>query len=190
MTKRRICCIVSGIIFTLFITFMTILILTQTVFKPKHPILQTLSSTVEDVSTHVSPPTMIQINFTLTLQMLISNPNLADFEYKTVENMVYYREKLVGNLTLPSSTLPAKGQVILPCPLVLQIDKFSANIGDIIQDIVQGKIVMETKARMPGRITLLGLFKVNLDTISHCTLVLAFPSMVVEKQVCSLGTKL
>lgn len=104
--------------------------------------------------------------------------------------MVYYRENLVGNLNLPSSTLPAKGSVILPCPLVLQIDKFSANIGDIFQDILQGKIVMETKARMPGKITLLGLFKVNLDTISHCTLLLAFPSMVVEKQVCTLGTKL
>lgn len=189
MTKRRICCIVSGIISILFIIFITVLILAQ-VFKPKHPVLQSVSSTVEGVSTHVAPPMEVQLNFTLTLEMQISNPNLADFEYKTVENMVYYRENLVGNLTLPSSTLPAKGSVILPCPLLLQIDKFSADIGDIIQDILQGKIVIETRAILPGKITLLGLFKVKLDTISHCTLVLAFPKMTIEKQVCTLDTKL
>ncbi|KAF8101157.1 hypothetical protein N665_0209s0015 [Sinapis alba] len=190
MTKRRICYIVSGIISILFITFITILILTQTVFKPKHPILQTLSSTVEGVSTHISPPLDVQINFTLTLQMLMKNPNLADFEYKTVENLVYYRDILVGNLTLPSSTLPAKGSAILPCPLVLQIDKFVANLGDILQDILQRKIVIETKANMPGKVTVLGIFKAHLNTTSHCKLVLSVPSMEVVDQVCDLDAKL
>ncbi|VVA96637.1 unnamed protein product [Arabis nemorensis] len=190
MTKRRICYIVSGIISILFIIFLIALILSQTVFKPKHPILQTVSSTVEGVSTYVVPPFDVQLNFTLTLQMLLKNPNLADFEYKTVENLVYYRDNLVGNLTLPSSTLPAKGSAILPCPLVLQIDKFVADLGDIVQDILHGKIVVETKARMPGKITVLGIFKANLDTLSHCKLVLGFPSMAVEDQVCDLEAKL
>lgn len=190
MNKRRIFYIVSLIISILFITFLIGLILAQTVFKPKHPILQTVSSTVEGVSTNVSPTFEPQLNFTLTLEMLIKNPNLVDFEYKTVENMVYYRDKLVGNLTLPSSTLPAKGSVILSCPLVLQIDKFAADIGDIVQDILQRKIVMETKAKMPGKITLLGIFSIHLDTISHCNLVLGFPSMKVEQQVCDLNAKL
>lgn len=165
-------------------------ILAQTVFKPKHPILQTVSSTVEDVSTNISPPFDVQINFTLSLEMLLKNPNVADVEFKTVENLVYYKDKLVGNLTLPSSTLPAKGSVILACPLVLQIDKFVADLGDIVQDILHGKIVMETKARMPGKITLLGIFKTHLDSISHCNLVLGFPSMIVLEQVCDLSTKL
>lgn len=190
MTKRRICYIVSGIISILFLIFIIALILAQTVFKPKHPILQTLSSTVEGVSTHVSPPYDVQLNFTLTLQMMLKNPNLADFEYKTVENLVYYRDILVGNLTLPSSTLPAKGSTILPCPLVLQIDKFVADLGDIVQDILHGKIVVETKARMPGKITVLGIFKTHLNTLSHCKLVLGFPSMEVVNQVCDLDTKL
>ncbi|KAF8089641.1 hypothetical protein N665_0500s0007 [Sinapis alba] len=191
MTKLRICYIVSGVICILFITFMITLVLAQTVFKPKHPILQTVSSTVEGVSTYVSPTyDDVQLNFTLTLQMLMTNPNLADFEYKTVENLVYYRDILVGNLTLPSSTLPAKGSALLPCPLVLQVDKFVADLGDILQDILQRKIVIETTAHMPGKITVLGIFKAHLNTLSHCKLVLSFPSMEVEMQVCELETKL
>ncbi|KAG7581580.1 Late embryogenesis abundant protein LEA_2 subgroup [Arabidopsis suecica] len=189
MSKRRICCIVSAIIFVLFAIFIVALILAQ-VFKPKHPILQTVSSTVDGISTNISLPYEVQLNFTLTLQMLLKNPNVADFEYKTVENLVYYRDTLVGNLTLPSSTLPAKGSVLLACPLFLQLDKFVANLGDIVQDVLHGKIVMETKARMPGKITLLGIFKIHLDSISHCNLVLGFPSMEVVDQVCDLSTKL
>ncbi|KAL0719876.1 hypothetical protein Bca4012_069200 [Brassica carinata] len=190
MTRQRICYIVSGVICILFITFMITLVLAQTVFKPKHPILQTVSSTVEGVSTYVSPTHDIQLNFTLTLQMLMTNPNLADFEYKTVENLVYYKDILVGNLTLPSTRLPAKGSALLPCPLVLQIDKFVADLGDILQDVLQRKIVIETKAHMPGKITVLGIFKAHLNTFSHCKLVLSFPSMEVEMQVCELDTKL
>ncbi|EOA33036.1 hypothetical protein CARUB_v10016367mg [Capsella rubella] len=190
MSKRNICYMVSAIIFILLAIFMIALILAQTVFKPKHPILQTVSSTVKGVSTNVLPPFQVQLNFTLTLEMLLENPNVADFEYKTMENLVYYMDRLVGNLTLPSSTLPAKGSVILACPLLLQIDQFVANLGDIVQDILHGKIVIETKARMPGVITLLGIFKTRLDSISHCNLVLGFPSMVVLEQVCDLKTKL
>ncbi|KAF3530539.1 hypothetical protein DY000_02043805 [Brassica cretica] len=190
MTKLRICYLVSGVICILFTTFMITLVLAQTVFKPKHPILQTVSSTVEGVSTYVSPTLDVQLNFTLTLQMLMTNPNLADFKYKTVENLVYYRDILVGNLTLPSTTLPAKGSALLPCPLVLQIDKFVADLGDILQDILQRKIVIETKANMPGTITVLGIFKAHLHTLSHCKLVLSFPSMEVEMQVCELDTNL
>ncbi|CAA7015922.1 unnamed protein product [Microthlaspi erraticum] len=190
MNKRRICYIVTGIISILFIIFITVLILSQTVFKPKYPILQTLSSTVDGVSTHVSPPLDVQLNFTLTLQMLVKNPNVADFAYKTVENSVFYRDRLVGNLTLPSSSLPAKGSVILLCPLVLQIDKFVADLGDVIQDILQRKIVIETKANMPGIITVLGIFKVHVKTVSHCKLELSFPTMAIERQVCELDAKL
>ncbi|CAH8361578.1 unnamed protein product [Eruca vesicaria subsp. sativa] len=190
MTTRRICYIVSGIISLLFVTFMIILILALTAFKPKHPVLQTVSSTVEAVSTDISPPLDVQLNFTLTLQLMISNPNLADFEFNTVENLVYYRNGLVGKLTLPSSTLPAKGSTLLSCPLVLQIDKFVANISDILQDILQKKIEIETKSNMPGKITVLGIFKAHLNTFSHCKLVLSFPSMKVETQVCELKTKL
>ncbi|XP_010464163.1 PREDICTED: uncharacterized protein LOC104744760 [Camelina sativa] len=190
MSKRNVCYIVSVIIFILLALSMIGLILAQTVFKPKHPILQTVSSTVEGVSTNLLPPDQIQVNFTLTLEMLLTNPNVADVTYKTVENLVYYRDTLVGNLSLPSSTLPAKGSVMLACPLVLQIDKFVVNLGDIAQDILHGKIVMETKARMPGEITLLGIFKTHMDSLSHCNLVLGFPSMKVLEQVCDLKTKL
>ncbi|CAN8260321.1 unnamed protein product [Cochlearia groenlandica] len=190
MTKLRICYIVCGIILIIFTIFAIALILSQTVFKPKHPILQTLSSTIEGVSTHVTPPYDISLNLTLTLQMQLKNPNLADFEYKTVSNLVYYRDILVGNLTLPSAILPAQGSAILPCPLVLRIDKFVADLGDILQDLLHGKIVVETKANMPGEITVLGIFKAHLNTLSHCSLVLGFPSMLVERQVCVLDTKL
>ncbi|WZY74241.1 hypothetical protein YC2023_006481 [Brassica napus] len=98
MTKLRICYLVSGVICILFTTFMITLVLAQTVFKPKHPILQTV-------------------------------------------------DILVGNLTLPSTTLPAKGSALLPCPLVLQIDKFVADLGGILQDILQRKIVIEGKSQ-------------------------------------------
>lgn len=96
----------------------------------------------------------------------------------------------MGDVDLPSGTFPAKGSSILPCRLTLQIDKFAADLSGIMQDILGGKIVLETKTNIPGKIKLLGIFKKHLVAISDCKITMGFPSMKVQNQECETSTKL
>ncbi|CAA7046183.1 unnamed protein product [Microthlaspi erraticum] len=190
-SKRCVCCTVSGVIITvLVLLFLIALTLALTVYKPKDPIIRIQSATVEGVSSRISLPFDVHLNFTLTLQVLVENRNRISFKHETGKTLVVYREKQVGDVDLPSGTFPARGSSILPCRLTLQIDKFVADLSGIMQDVLDRKIVLETKTKVPGKVKLLGIFNKHLVAISDCRITMDFPSMKVQKQECGMKTKL
>ncbi|KAL1195911.1 NDR1/HIN1-like protein 13 [Cardamine amara subsp. amara] len=190
-SNRCICCIVSGIILTIiFLILFIALILALTIYKPEKPITRIESATVQGVTSRISLPLDVHLNFTLSLQILVENRNRLSFKHGEGKTLVLYREKQVGDVDLPAGTFPAKGSSILQCRLTLQIDKFVSDLSGIIQDILGGKIVLETKTKIPGKVKLLGIFNKNLIAISDCAITLQFPSMKVQKQVCQTSTKL
>ncbi|VVB05632.1 unnamed protein product [Arabis nemorensis] len=190
-SKGRVCCIVSGIILIiLFLIFLVALILALTVYKPKKPIIRIQSATVQGVNSRVSLPFDVHLNFTLSLQIQVENRNSLSFKHETGKTLVLYREKQVGDVDLPAGTFPAKGSSILPARLTLQIDKFVADLSGLMQDILGGKIVLETKTNIPGKIKLLGIFTKHLVAISDCKITMDFPSMKVQNQECHMSTKM
>lgn len=190
-SKGRVCCIVSGIILIiLFFIFLTALILALTVYKPKKPVIRIQSATVQGVNSRVSLPFDVHLNFTLGLQIQVENRNSISFKHETGKTLVVYREKQVGDVDLPAGTFPAKGSSILPARLTLQIDKFVADLSGIMQDILGGKIVLETKTNIPGKIKLLGIFTKHLVAVSDCRITMGFPSMKVQNQECQMSTKM
>ncbi|CAH2064167.1 unnamed protein product [Thlaspi arvense] len=181
----------SGIIcFIILLIFITALILSLTVYKPKSPIIRIQSATVQGVTSRISLPVDIHVNFTLSLQVLVKNRNSVSFKHESGKTVVLYREKQVGDVDLPAGTFPAKASSTLPCRLTLQIDKFAADLTGVMRDVLGGKIVLETKTKIPGKVKLLGIFNKKLVAISDCNITLDFPSMKVQNQECGMSTKL
>ncbi|GAV83896.1 LEA_2 domain-containing protein [Cephalotus follicularis] len=190
--RRRCLIVVAAIILLLVLLFFIIaLILALTVFKPKQPTTQILSSTVEGVAPRVSFPAInIQLNITLNLQLLVHNPNHARFKHGPGKSLLLYQGNQVGEADLFPGLIPAMGNATLPCRLTLEVDKMASNVSSLISDVSDGDLVMETQTRIPGRITLLRIFKKHVIATSTCQLTIAVPAMNVQKQECKGTTKL
>ncbi|CAK7343456.1 unnamed protein product [Dovyalis caffra] len=189
--RRRRCFIVGGVIlFLLLLLFITVLILALTVFKPKEPRTELLSATLEGISPRISFPVLdIKLNITLNLTLLVKNPNHASFKHGPGNSYLLYRGDQVGEADLYSGLIPSKGTETLPSRLTIEADEMATHMSTLISDILGGQLVMETRTRIPGRVTFLKIFKKHAVATSDCRFTVAIPSLKIQSQECKSKTK-
>ncbi|RVW79616.1 hypothetical protein CK203_050014 [Vitis vinifera] len=158
--RRRRCLIAIGVvIFLIMLLFIVLLILVLTVFKAKQPKTQLVSATLDGISPRISFP-VVRIQLNITLNLQILVENPNHASFKH-----------------------GSGQSIL----LYQ----GGQVGDV--EIYPGhpsrQLAMDTRTRIPGRVTFLGLIRKHVVAISDCHFVIAVPEMKVRSQECKERTK-
>ncbi|KAB2621768.1 hypothetical protein D8674_023950 [Pyrus ussuriensis x Pyrus communis] len=190
--RKRSCLIAIGaILFLIFLLFIIALILALTVFKPKQPKTEIHSASVDGVAPRITfPAVRIELNITLYLTINVENQNHASFRHGEGKTLLLYQGTQVGDANLYPGNIPARGNAMLPCRLTLQADKLANDMSKLISDVMGGEIMVETKTRIPGRVTFLGFIKKHAVAISECQLTIGFPDMKVKSQDCKSKAKL
>lgn len=190
--RKRSCLIAIGVVlFLILLLFIIALILALTVFKTRQPITQILSASVDGVAPRISfPAVQIELNITLDLMILVENRNHASFKHGTGKTFLLYQGNQVGDADLYPGFIPSRGNSTLPCRLTLQADRLANNMSNLISDVLGGEFVLETRTRIPGRVTFLGFIKKHAVAVSECQLTIGFPDMKVKTQVCKSKAKL
>ncbi|RWR97808.1 Late embryogenesis abundant protein [Cinnamomum micranthum f. kanehirae] len=186
------CCVVVTATFLLVLLLAAIVfILFFTLFKPKDPTTTLLSANVSGVSPRVSfPAVRIQLNVSLDLLVLIHNPNRAAFRHRPGKSLVLYRGKQVGEADVSPGRIPASGSERIPCRVTIEAEKFVSELGQLIGDVLSGEVGFHTTTRIPGKVTILGLFKRHAVAIAECHVVVGFPDLSIKRQDCQHHTNM
>ncbi|PON88612.1 Late embryogenesis abundant protein [Trema orientale] len=190
--RRRRCLIAVGatIIVLIMVLFVVILVLALTVFKPKEPKTELLSAAVNGVSPRLSFPVIrIELNVTLDLKILVRNRNYASFRHGGGKSVLLYREHQVGEADFFPGNIPARGSATLPCRLTIEVDELGSDLGGLISDVLAGELAMETRTRIPGRVTFLGFIKKHVVAVSVCQFTVGLTDLKVRSQVCKSKTE-
>ncbi|KAF8394782.1 hypothetical protein HHK36_018718 [Tetracentron sinense] len=189
--KRRCLVATAAVVLLLFTLFVIVLILAFTVFKPKDPQTQIISATVDGIAPRVSLPALrVELNVTLDLQILVHNPNRASFKHGPGKSLVFYRGNQVGEIDLSPGQIPDRGSETLRCRLTLEADQFASDMTHLISDVLAGELVIDTRTRIPGRVTFLGIFKKHAVALSECQVAIGITDMKIRRQDCKNKTKL
>ncbi|KAK3212855.1 hypothetical protein Dsin_017561 [Dipteronia sinensis] len=189
--RRRCLLTVVALLILVLVLSIIALVLALTVFKPKQPRTQIQSVKVDGFAHRLSFPTIdFQLNITLDLQILVENRNHASFKHGTGKSFLLYQGNQVGDADIYPGLILARGSTTLPCRLTLQVDKLAEDLTRLIRDVLGGKLVMETRTQIPGRVNFLGIFNKHIQATSECRFTIGFPDMKVQNQECKNKAKL
>ncbi|KAL2943012.1 hypothetical protein RDABS01_031360, partial [Bienertia sinuspersici] len=176
----------------LLVIILVLIIVGVIVFKVRQPRTQVASASLEGVAPRVSfPAVKIELNVTLNLTLLIQNCNHATFKSGDGEGVLLYQGNRVGDTQLHPGLIRAKRTSTLFCLLTVEVDSFADNnLTTLMSDVVRGQLQLETKTRIPGRITFLGIFHKHFVSTSDCQIVIGFPDLNIKSQDCKNHNKL
>ncbi|KAK1563132.1 hypothetical protein Q3G72_022813 [Acer saccharum] len=187
--RRRCFIMVMALLILLLVLSIILLVLALTVFKLKQPRTQIQSVQLDGIAPRFSFPKIdFQLNITLDLQILVENRNPASFKHGTGKSFLLYQGNQVGDTDIYPGLIPARGSTTLPCRLTLQVDKL-ADDSHLIRDVLGGKLVMDTRTQIPGRVNFLGIFKKHIQATSECRFTVGFPDMKILNQECKNKAK-
>ncbi|GMJ01850.1 hypothetical protein like AT3G05975 [Hibiscus trionum] len=191
-TCRCRCLTVASVLLgLLFLISIILLILAFTVFKAKQPTTKLLSAGLDGVSPRISFPVInIQFNITLHLQLLVENPNRASFKHGPGKSLLWYQGNQFGEADIPPGNIPATGSSTFSSRLVLQVDEVASNITALVDDVLDGEVVVVSRTRIPGRVAFLKLFKKHALVTSECQFTIALVALKIQTQKCKTKSKL
>ncbi|MQM13715.1 hypothetical protein Taro_046644 [Colocasia esculenta] len=182
------CCAVVALLILLAVV---ILVLALTVFKPREPKASLVSVTVRGVSPRITLPAIhVELNVTLDLDLLVRNPNRASFSHGAGASELSYGGARVGDAVVAPGRIPARGSGHVYSRLTLEADRFATDLGELLRDVLAGRVGFDSSTRIPGRIALLGFIKRNVVVFSDCHVVIGFPQLAVTEQECRQRTEL
>jgi hypothetical protein len=170
----------------------TLLVLFLTVLKVRNPTTRLVSTTLAGVAPRLTFPAIsLQLNVTLLLTVAVHNPNPASFAYGAGGHTdLTYRGARVGAAEIDPGVVPSRGDGEVRLALTLQADRFAADLARLVADVESGEVAMEASTRIPGRVTILGVFRRRAVAYSDCSFVFGVAEMKVRSQQCHDRTKL
>jgi hypothetical protein len=163
----------------------TLLALFLTVLRVRDPSTHLLSSRIVGVA-----PSLTQPNFTLLITASVHNPNPASFAFASGTTGLWYRGTHVGDAQVDPGSIPSKGDTVVELEMTVFTAGFTANMTQLFEDIEAGSLPLDASARIPGRVAVFGVFKINVVAYSDCHVVVGFPDMGIRGQDCRDHAKL
>ena len=131
----------------------------------------------------------VDLNVTLDLDLTATNPNHASFRYGDGSADLYYRGNVVGEAAIPPGEVAAGGSVRTEVLLTVMAGRLIGNSA-VYADAISGSLPFTTTTEIPGRVTVLGVFKHHMVTYSTCNIVVNVRNRSVENSDCTYKTKL
>ncbi|EHA8590779.1 hypothetical protein COCNU_scaffold024094G000010 [Cocos nucifera] len=190
--RRRLLHFCGGCLLLLLVLGVVILVLYLTLFMPRDPTTELVSSRVAGVSPRITimPTVRIEINVTLDLDVLVHNPNRAAFDHAQGHTILRYRGTQVGDADVAPGRVPQRGDGHVQLTLRVEGDRFAVDLGSLIADVAAGEFAFDSSTRIPGRLIFLGFIKHHAVAESECHMVIGVPDLKVKSQECSHETKL
>ncbi|XP_023007254.1 uncharacterized protein LOC111499794 [Cucurbita maxima] len=186
--KRRNICI--AVLLSLIVLVILILILAFTVFKPKQPTITVDSVSLLDLNISLNAARFgVDLNLTLIVQLTVENPNKVAFQHSDGTAVVSYRGEEVAEAPIPSGRLSPDGTEKMNLTLTMMADRLLAK-SELFSDVIAGELPISTFARLAGKMTVIGVFKIRVVALSSCDLTIDIRNRSVEDQRCEYRTKL
>ncbi|XP_008801006.2 uncharacterized protein LOC103715222 [Phoenix dactylifera] len=186
--RRRRCFLISAA--ALIVVALLLLVLGLTVFRPRHAITTVNSVRLAGLRAGLDVPNLgVDLNVTLDLNLTASNPNHASFRYGDGTADLYYRGTLVGEATIPPGEVSAGGSVQTDVLVTVMAGRLIGNKA-VYADVISGSVPFTTTTEIPGRVTVLGVFKHHMETYTTCDIVVNVRNRTVENSDCKYKTKL
>lgn len=191
LRRRRGCLCCACLAVTLVLIAVVLLILFLTVLRVRDPTTRLVSTRLIGVAPRLTFPTLsIQLNVTLLLTVSVHNPNPASFSYASGTTGLWYRGAHVGDAQVDPGRIPSKGDGVVQLEMTVLTAGFTKDMAQLIRDIEAGSLPLDASARIPGRVAVLGVFKLNVVAYSDCHIVVGFPDMDIRGQDCRDHAKL
>ncbi|KAG0469100.1 hypothetical protein HPP92_018428 [Vanilla planifolia] len=190
LLRRRLRPLLLCLLVLLLLLFAAVLTLAL-LLRPHSPRIQLVSTTVSGISPSLSLPALrLSLNLTLTLDILVYNPNRASFSHATGTTALFYRSAHVGDADVLPGRIPSRGSAHVALEMTVDGTRLAAEAGNLLADAIAGEVALEANARIPGRVRILGLIRHHAVAESDCHVVIGFPNLRVKRQDCSHHTKL
>ncbi|KAL0929048.1 hypothetical protein M5K25_000988 [Dendrobium thyrsiflorum] len=186
--RRRRCILISLAIF-LFIVLLFV-ILGVTVFRVREATTTVNSVKLGGFKAGFNLPNLgVDLNVTLDLDLTAHNPNHASFRYGESSAELFYKGAQVGEAAIPPGQINAGGSERMNVSVTIFAGRL---IGDsaLYSDVLSGSLVFQTTTRIPGRVSLLGIFKHHIVTYSSCDVTVNVSSRTADNSNCRYKAKL
>lgn len=186
-SRLRRCLLTSLSLF--FLLALLVLILGLTVFRPRHATTIVNSVSLSGLDASLNSPTLsLSLNVTLTLDITSHNPNHAGFRFGQGTAEMYYRGQLVGFAEIPPGEVEAEGSVNSVVNLTVMAGRLAGDSA-AYADVIAGSVELTTETEIPGRVTVLGVFKHHMVSYTTCEVVVGVRSRTVENSDCRYTTR-
>ncbi|KAI0531360.1 hypothetical protein KFK09_000913 [Dendrobium nobile] len=187
-SRRRRCILISLAIF-LFIVLLFV-ILGVTVFRVREATTTVNSVKLGGFKAGFNLPNLgVDLNVTLDLDLTAHNPNHASFRYGESSAELFYKGSQVGEAAIPPGQINAGGSERMNVSVTIFAGRL---IGDsaLYNDVLSGSLVFQTTTRIPGRVSVLGIFKHHIVTYSSCDVTVNVSSRTADNSNCRYRAKL
>ncbi|PKU76097.1 uncharacterized protein LOC110098765 [Dendrobium catenatum] len=187
-SRRRRCILISLAVF-LFIVLLFV-ILGVTVFRVREATTTVNSVKLGGFKAGFNLPNLgVDLNVTLDLDLTAHNPNHASFRYGESSAELFYKGSQVGEAAIPPGQINAGGSERMNVSVTIFAGRL---IGDsaLYSDVLSGSLVFQTTTRIPGRVSVLGIFKHHIVTYSSCDVTVNVSSRTADNSNCRYRAKL
>ncbi|XP_078446717.1 uncharacterized protein LOC144715633 [Wolffia australiana] len=165
------------------------LVLALVVFKPRQLETKLQSADVDGFAPRVAFPEIhVEINVSVSLDFLVSNPNRAAFDHGGGTAAIFYLRRQVADADVAPGRIPPRGSVHLLSRLTVQADRFAADPAGLARDVIAGRLELDSSTRIPGRVSFLGFLHRHVIILIDCHLIISFPPVAVASQHCRQST--
>ncbi|XP_024013406.1 uncharacterized protein LOC18021324 [Eutrema salsugineum] len=187
--NRKICICITLLIIILVI-FIVLLVLALTLFKAKRPITTIDSVAVDRFQASVDPLALkVNLNLTLRVDFSLKNPNRVGFSYDSSSALLNYRGQLIGEAPLPASRIGPEKTKAMNLTLTLMADRLLAE-SQLLSDVMAGVIPLNTFVKVAGKVSVLNIFKIKVQSSTSCDLNISVSNRNVTSRHCKYSTKL
>ncbi|KAL1195909.1 Late embryogenesis abundant protein [Cardamine amara subsp. amara] len=186
--RNRKICIYFTILLILLI-FIVFLILGFTIFKPKRLITTFDSITVEHLQSSLDPVSVrFILNLTLHVNLSLKNPNHVGFSYDSSSALLNYKGQLIGEAPLPANRVGPEETQPINLTLTLMADRLLSE-SQLFNDLMVGVIPLNTFVKVSGKVRVLKIFKLKVQSSSSCDLAISVLNRNVTSQNCTSQIK-
>lgn len=192
MNHRRnlkLCGCVTAILLLLLV--IVIVILVFTVFKVKDPTVTTNEIQLTNFGLNLVqlPTPQVKINMTMLVNMSIKNSNRASFKVGNSTTLVYYRGISVADAVIPAGlVIKARKTSGLNVTVDVMADRLASS-SDLLRDVLQGEMIMNTYSVIPGRVKIL-FIKKHVEVKMNCTMTIDISKRGIQDMNCKHKVKL
>lgn len=96
---------------------------------------------------------------------------------------------MIGEAPLPASRVGPENTLPMNITLTLMADRLLTDT-QIINDVMSGSIPINTFVKVAGKVSVLKIFKIKVQSSSSCDIVISVANRNVTSQHCKYSTKL
>jgi hypothetical protein len=184
--RLKICCAVTVVL--LVIIAVVAVSLAFTIFKAKDPIITLHPEGLQNITSGFSMSMNSTANYTFSTVISFENPNYGSFLFKNTTAYVNYHGDLVGEAPIGGRHVPARVKLNLTTSVSI-VPRRLVNNSLFLGDLAAERFNLTTTAALPGKVSLLKIFKLHATVYNRCNISIFVHSQSTVESICETKIK-